>query len=178
MAYEAVLNLTEAFYNSLKEFIKQNGAIGVSEVLVANPSLNISNLVTPFILVRPWDHRQAYFVMPDDEREHEHFFDVWVSCINFAQQRVLPLTVIRECDKSTAVDADGTTRDGVQVYEKFDDSTGQADPNSKLCAADILLSAARAFEITTEEEKNRKFMDIISGYWWIVKDKHKAFLTT
>lgn len=152
--------------------------MGVDTVLIANPTISISSLTPPFILIRPWDHRQAYFVMPDDEREHEHYFDIWVSCASFAQQRVLPLTVIRECNKATALDADGTTRDGIQVYTEFDSSTGKADPNSKLCAADILLSAARAFEITTEEEKNRKYMDIISGYWWVVKDKDKAFLTT
>lgn len=178
MPFVVTNNLTEAFYNSLKEFIKQNSTIGVSEVKIANPTLNISNLTPPFIIVRPWDHRQSYFVMPDDEREHEHYFDIWVSCINFAEQRVLPLTVIRECNKATALDVDSITRDGIQVYTEFDSSTGEANPDSPLCAADILLSAARAFEITAEEEKNRKFMDIISGYWWVVKDKDKVFLTT
>lgn len=178
MDYVATSNLTEAFYNSLKEFIKQNGTIAVSTVYIANPTLNISKLTPPFVLVRPWDWRQGYFTMPDDQRAHEFFFDIWVSCETYAQQRVLPKTVIKEVDSATAEDEEGNTADGIQVYTDFDSSTGVADASSKLCNADVLLSAGRAFEITTEEEKNRKFMDIISGYWWKVKDKDKAFLTT
>lgn len=178
MSYVATSNLTEAFYSSLQQFIKQNSTIDVSTVYITSPTLNISGLTPPFILVRPWDRRESYFVMPEDQRSIEFYFDLWVSCTSFAQQRVLPLTVIREINKATATDADTFTRDGIQVYSSFDSSTGVANPSSKLCAADILLSAARSFEITTEEEQNRKFMDIISGYWFRIKDKTKAFLTT
>jgi len=115
--------------------------------------------------------------MPDLERLAEVFFDLWVACSSFSQQRSLPLTVVRQIDASTATDADGVTVPGIQVYTGFD-SDGAPDTNSKLCAADIEMSSITPFEISSEEELNRKFMSIVSCRWERVKDKDKEFITT
>jgi len=178
MAYTSLNNLSEAFYNSLQYFLKSNTTIDISTIYVANPNLNISSLTAPFIIVRPFDRRQIEFVMPDSERLHEFYFDIWVACPSFFKQRYLPLMIVRELDKATAVDENGITRPGIQIYSDFDLTTGSPDTSKKLCNARLTLSAIRPFEATTEEEANRKFLSIISGFWEKVKEKDKAFISS
>ena len=120
--------------------------------------------------------------MPDTEKLAEFYFDIWVSCTDFNQQQELPLAVTKKLNAETAEDADGSTgMPGIQIYTAFDlSSTGAGSPDisTKLCEADLDLTAMRAFEVTTQEEENRRYMTIISGYWSREKEKDKDFIST
>ncbi len=182
MAYTATKNLTQALYYSLRYFLYSDTDIDVDTVYIANPDINISDLTTPFIIVRPWDRRWSPFTMPDTEKLAEFYFDIWVSCIDFNQQQELPLTVTKKLNAATAVNADSVAgQPGIQIYKDFDlSSTGYGNPdtNTKLCEADLDLTAMRPFEVTMPEEENRRYMSIIPGYWWREKEKDKSFIST
>ena len=181
MAFTSVANLTEALYTSLRYFLYNDSDINVSTVYIANPDINISSLTTPFIIVRPWDWRNSYWVMEDTERLHEFYFDLWIACSSFDQQQSLPQLVRKKIEAATATGEDGNTRPGIQIYTAFDvSSTGAGGPNvsTNICEADLLLSAERTFEVTTPEEENRRYMSIMTGYWDKAKTKSKDFIST
>lgn len=182
MAYTATDNLTEALYYSLRYFLYSDTDIDVSTVYIANPDIDISSLTPPFIIVRPWDRRWSLFTMPDTEKLAEFYFDLWISCTDFNQQQELPLTVTKKLNAATAENADEVAgQPGIQIYKDFDLSstgTGSPDTGTKLCEADLDLTAMRAFEVATPEEESRRYMTIISGYWSREKSKDKAFIST
>lgn len=182
MPATATDNLTEALYYSLRYFLYNDSDVNVDTVYIANQDLNISSLTVPFIIVRPYDWRWGLWTMPDEKKFAEFYFDLWVSCTDFDHQQELPPLVRKKLNAATATDADGNTgMPGIQVYTAFDiSSTGAGGPDTgtKLCEADLDLTAMRAFEVTTPEEENRRYMTIISGYWSREKEKDKDFIST
>jgi len=173
-----VSSLSEAFYNSLIYFLKNDTELDdyfSTRVYLENPELNLSNLVLPFLTIKDYLNTEDIFAAPQvsgfENKLITFHFSIGVYCSTYAQQRYLPEFTRVRINQATV---SGTS--GIQIYSGW--TAGSPDVGSELYVADIEtgdITPLGGEEISDITRKFRSFIDVTSS---VMKDFTKVFITT
>ena len=96
-----VANLGQAFYDSLVYFLRNATALDsdfADRFYIVHPTLNLSLLTPPFVLLNPYRDDDEVDVQPDytgyESRWMTYHFTIQVYCTTYAKERELPELVV------------------------------------------------------------------------------------